>query len=275
MTKPTIAFIGTGNMARAILEGLLSDGYPADSIWATRRQAELLADLADQGVNTTSDNTAAISAADIVVISVKPQMMHETLEELAPAIQARKPLLVSVAAGIDADALERWAGGDLAVIRSMPNTPSLLKRGACGLFANARVSAEQRQSANDIMGAVGMTIWCDTEAGIDQVIAVSGSGPAYFFLMMEKMIEAGIALGMDADAARELTLQTALGAAQMAKKTGVEPAELRRRVTSPGGTTEQAILSFERDNLGETVKRAMTACRDRAVEMTDMLCKEQ
>lgn len=275
MTKPTIAFIGTGNMARAILEGLLSDGYPADSIWATRRQAELLADLADQGVNTTSDNTAAISAADIVVISVKPQMMREILEELAPAIQARKPLLVSVAAGIDADALERWAGGDLAVIRSMPNTPSLLKRGACGLFANAHVSAEQRQSANDIMGAVGMTIWCDTEAGIDQVIAVSGSGPAYFFLMMEKMIEAGIALGMDADAARELTLQTALGAAQMAKKTGVEPAELRRRVTSPGGTTEQAILSFERDNLGETVKRAMTACRDRAVEMTDMLCKEQ
>ena len=275
MTKPTIAFIGTGNMARAILEGLLSDGYPAGSIWATRRQVDLLADLADQGVNTTSDNAVAVAAADIVVISVKPQMMRETLKGLAPAIQARKPLLVSVAAGIDADALERWAGGDLAVIRSMPNTPSLLKRGACGLFANARTSAEQRQSANDIMGAVGITIWCDTEAGIDQVIAVSGSGPAYFFLMMEKMIEAGISLGMDADAARELTLQTALGAAQMAKQTGVEPAELRRRVTSPGGTTEQAILSFERDNLGDTVKRAMTSCRDRAVEMTDMLCKEQ
>lgn len=275
MTKPTIAFIGTGNMARAILEGLLSDGYPASSIWATRRQADLLADLAELGVNTTSDNAAAVGESDVVVISVKPQMMRETLEELAPALQARKPLLVSVAAGIDAVALERWAGGDLAVIRSMPNTPSLLKRGACGLFANTRVSTEQRQSADDIMSAVGITIWCDTEAGIDQVIAVSGSGPAYFFLMMEKMIEAGTALGMDADSARELTLQTALGAAEMAKQTGIEPAELRRRVTSPGGTTEQAILSFERDNLGDTVERAMTACRDRAVEMTDLLCKDE
>ncbi len=275
MTQPTIAFIGTGNMARAILEGLLSDGYPANSIWATRRQIELLADLAEQGVNTTADNASAVAAADIVVISVKPQMMRETLETLAPALQARKPLLVSVAAGIDAAALERWAGGDLAVIRSMPNTPSLLKLGACGLYANERVSQAQRESANQIMSAVGITLWCDGEAGIDQVIAVSGSGPAYFFLMMEKMIEAGVALGMSPDSARELTLQTALGAAEMAKQTGIEPAELRRRVTSPGGTTEQAILSFERDQLGETVERAMTACRDRAVEMTEILCKEQ
>lgn len=272
MTQPTIAFIGTGNMARAILEGLLSDGYPAQSIWATRRQLELLSDLASKGVQTTKDNALAVANADIVVISVKPQMMRETLEGLAPALQAGKPLLISVAAGIDAAALERWAGGDLAVIRSMPNTPSLLKRGACGLFANPRVSAEQRQSAEQIMCAVGITLWCQSEAGIDQVIAVSGSGPAYFFLMMEKMIEAGIALGMDAESARELTLQTALGAAEMAKQTGIEPAELRRRVTSPGGTTEQAILSFERDQLGATVERAMTACRDRAVEMTALLC---
>lgn len=274
MKQPTIAFIGTGNMARAILEGLLSDGYPAASIWATRRQLDLLQDLAEQGVNTTADNASAVAAADIVVISVKPQMMRETLQALAPALQQRQPLLVSVAAGIDAAALERWAGGNLAVIRSMPNTPSLLKRGACGLYANAKVSDAQRASAEQIMAAVGITLWCETESGIDQVIAVSGSGPAYFFLMMEKMIEAGIALGLDADSARELTLQTALGAAEMAKQTGVEPAELRRRVTSPGGTTEQAILSFERDQLGVTVERAMTACRDRAVEMTELLCKE-
>jgi len=136
------------------------------------------------------------------------------------------------------------------------------------------VSSEQRNLAEQIMGAVGITLWCEQETGIDQVIAVSGSGPAYFFLMMEKMIEAGVALGMDPDSARELTLQTALGAAEMAKQTGVEPAELRRRVTSPGGTTEQAILSFERDQLGSTVEKAMTACRDRAVEMTALLCKE-
>ena len=274
MKQPTIAFIGTGNMARAILEGLLSDCYPAACIWATRRQLDLLSDLAEQGVNTTSDNAAAVAAADVVVISVKPQMMRETLEALQPALQSRQPLLVSVAAGIDAAALERWGGGKLAVIRSMPNTPSLLKRGACGLFANANVSSEQKNLAEQIMGAVGITLWCEQETGIDQVIAVSGSGPAYFFLMMEKMIEAGVALGMDPDSARELTLQTALGAAEMAKQTGVEPAELRRRVTSPGGTTEQAILSFERDQLGSTVEKAMTACRDRAVEMTALLCKE-
>jgi len=274
LNQPTIAFVGTGNMARAILEGLLSDDYPSASIWATRRQVELLSDLAEQGVNTSSDNQTAVAAADVVVISVKPQMMRETLQGLAPALQARQPLIISVAAGIDAAALERWAGGDLAVIRSMPNTPSLLKRGACGLYANDRVTDRQRETAEQIMNAVGITLWCENESGIDQVIAISGSGPAYFFLMMEKMIEAGMALGMDACSARKLTLQTALGAAEMAKQTGIEPAELRRRVTSPGGTTEQAILSFERDQLGETVERAMTACRDRAVEMTTQLCKE-
>lgn len=261
-------------MARAILEGLLSNGYPAECIWATRRQLELLDDLHQQGVNTTRDNVEAIAAADIVLMSVKPQMMRETLESLSVALQQTKPLLISVAAGIDAAALERWAGGDVAVIRAMPNTPSLLKRGACGLFANAQVNENQRDSAQQIMAAVGITLWCDTEAGIDQVIAVSGSGPAYFFLMMEKMIEAGIAMGLDPDSARELTLQTALGAAEMAKQTGIEPAELRRRVTSPGGTTEQAIMSFERDALGDTVSRAMNACRDRAVEMTSILCKD-
>lgn len=274
MSQPTIAFIGTGNMARAILEGLLSNGYPAQSIWATRRQVKRLDDLQNQGVNTTDDNAQAVSAADIIVMSVKPQMMRETLAGLEEPIQQGKPLVISVAAGIDVAALERWAGGDVAVIRAMPNTPSLLKRGACGLFANSKVSQSQQNIADQIMSAVGITLWCDTEAGIDQVIAVSGSGPAYFFLMMEKMIDAGIKMGLDANSARELTLQTALGAAEMAKQTGIEPAELRRRVTSPGGTTEQAIMSFERDALGDTVSRAMNACRDRAVEMTHLLCKE-
>jgi len=274
LSQPTIAFIGTGNMARAILEGLLSNGYPAKSIWATRRQVNRLDDLKNQGVNTTDDNAQAVSAADIVVMSVKPQMMRETLAGLEKQIQQGKPLVISVAAGIDVAALERWAGGDVAVIRAMPNTPSLLKRGACGLFANSKVSQSQHDSANQIMSAVGITLWCDTEAGIDQVIAVSGSGPAYFFLMMEKMIDAGIEMGLDADSARALTLQTALGAAEMTQQTGIEPAELRRRVTSPGGTTEQAIMSFERDALGDTVSRAMNACRDRAVEMTQLLCKD-
>lgn len=274
MAQPSIAFIGTGNMAGAILEGLIATGYPVDKLWATRRQLDKLASFAERGVHTTTDNHLAISASDIVVISVKPQMMRDTLTELAPTLQKRKPLLISVAAGISCDSLERWAGGELAVIRSMPNTPSLLKLGASGLFANPRVSDEQKAQASSIAEAVGIATWCDTEEGIDQVTAVSGSGPAYFFLMMEKMIEAAQALGMSPDAARQLTIQTAKGAAEMAAQTGIEPAQLRKNVTSPGGTTEQAINSFEQDQLGEVVLRAMTACKNRAAEMSEQLGKD-
>jgi len=274
VAQPSIAFIGTGNMAGAILEGLMATGYPVDKLWATRRQIDKLASYAERGVNTTTENHLAIEAADIVVISVKPQMMRDTLTELAPTLQKRKPLLISVAAGISCDSLERWAGGELAVIRSMPNTPSLLKLGASGLFANPRVTDEQKAQATSIAEAVGIATWCDTEEGIDQVTAVSGSGPAYFFLMMEKMIEAAQALGMSPEAARQLTIQTAKGAAEMAAKTGLEPAQLRKNVTSPGGTTEQAINSFEHDQLGDVVLRAMSACKNRAAEMSEQLGKD-
>ena len=274
MAQPSIAFIGTGNMAGAILEGLIATGYPVDKLWATRRQLDKLASFTERGVHTTTDNHLAISTSEIVVISVKPQMMRDTLTELAPTLQQRKPLLISVAAGISCDSLERWAGGELAVIRSMPNTPSLLKLGASGLFANPRVSDEQKAQASSIAEAVGIATWCDTEEGIDQVTAVSGSGPAYFFLMMEKMIEAAQALGMSPEAARQLTIQTAKGAAEMAAQTGIEPAQLRKNVTSPGGTTEQAINSFEQDQLGEVVLRAMTACKNRAAEMSEQLGKD-
>jgi pyrroline-5-carboxylate reductase len=274
VAQPSIAFIGTGNMAGAILEGLMATGYPVDKLWATRRQIDKLASYAERGVNTTTENHLAIEAADIVVISVKPQMMRDTLTELAPTLQKRKPLLISVAAGISCDSLERWAGGELAVIRSMPNTPSLLKLGASGLFANPRVTDEQKAQATSIAEAVGIATWCDTEEGIDQVTAVSGSGPAYFFLMMEKMIEAAQALGMSPEAARQLTIQTAKGAAEMAAQTGLEPAQLRKNVTSPGGTTEQAINSFEHDQLGDVVLRAMSACKNRAAEMSEQLGKD-
>ncbi|MGB1172891.1 MAG: pyrroline-5-carboxylate reductase [Marinobacterium sp.] len=274
MAQPSIAFIGTGNMAGAILEGLMATGYPVDKLWATRRQIDKLASYTERGVNTTTENHLAIEAADIVVISVKPQMMRDTLTELAPTLQKRKPLLISVAAGISCDSLERWAGGELAVIRSMPNTPSLLKLGASGLFANPRVTEEQKAQATSISEAVGIATWCDTEEGIDQVTAVSGSGPAYFFLMMEKMIEAAQALGMSPEAARQLTIQTAKGAAEMAAQTGIEPAQLRKNVTSPGGTTEQAINSFEHDQLGDVVLRAMSACKNRAAEMSEQLGKD-
>lgn len=274
MTQPTIAFIGTGNMAGAILEGLIATGYPTDKLWATRRRVELLDHFNQRGVHVTDNNDAAIEASDIVVISVKPQMMQETLKQLAPGIQRKKPLLISVAAGINCGALERWAGGNIAIVRSMPNTPSLVSRGAAGLYANNLVTEQQKVDATSIADAVGISIWCEEEEDIDRVIAVSGSGPAYFFLMMEKMIDAGIELGMSPESARQLTLQTALGAAQMANDTGIEPAQLRRNVTSPGGTTEQAIKSFEADHLDKIVLRAMSACKGRAAELSELLDKD-
>ncbi len=271
---PTIAFIGVGNMARAILEGLLADGYPADRLWVTARHVDKLADLAARGLHASADNDAAIRAADIVVLAVKPQGMQALGEAHRDAVQARKPLLISVAAGISAAALEQWFGGELAVVRCMPNTPSLVQCGASGLYANARVSDAQRAQTEAILAAVGMTLWVEQEAQIDAVTAVSGSGPAYYFLFMEAMARAGEALGLDADTALKLTLQTALGAARMASESELTPAQLRAQVTSPKGTTEQAILSFQQQGLEATVLQAMQACKARAQALSDELCNQ-
>lgn len=268
-----IAFIGAGNMASAIFEGLVANGYPADHIWVTARTEEKLARFAKQGLITSTDNDAAIAACDIVVLAVKPQMMKTLAETHRDAVQQHRPLLVSVAAGISADALEGWFGGDLAIVRCMPNTPSLVQTGASGLYANSRVSEEQRQQTEAILAAVGLTLWVENEAQIDAVTAVSGSGPAYYFLFMEAMAKAGEQLGLDPETAQKLTLQTALGAARMATESPLAPAELRRNVTSPKGTTEQAILSFQQQGIEEMVLKAMTACRDRAESLTEELCK--
>ncbi|MBP0047220.1 pyrroline-5-carboxylate reductase [Marinobacterium sp. AK62] len=272
--QPVIAFIGAGNMARAIIGGLLENGFAASSIWAAEPDAARLEDLAAQGLNTTTDNQAAVAAADIVVLAVKPQIMKTVVNALAGAAQTHRPLFVSIAAGISLDALDRWLGGDAAVVRCMPNTPSLVQTGASGLFANARVSDLQREQATQVLEAVGVALWVQTEAELDIVTAISGSGPAYYFLMMEAMTAAGTRLGLSEETARGLTLQTALGAARMASSSDVDPTELRRRVTSPNGTTERAIKTFQAEGLEAMVEKAMTACRDRAVEMADELCKD-
>ncbi|GGB97562.1 pyrroline-5-carboxylate reductase [Marinobacterium zhoushanense] len=271
---PTIAFIGVGNMARAIIEGLLATGYPADRLWVTARNVDKLSDLGDRGLHATSDNDNAILNADIVVLAVKPQGMQALGETHRASVQQKRPLLISVAAGISAEALERWFGGDLAVVRCMPNTPSLVQTGAAGLYANAKVSPAQKAQTETILGAVGLTLWVEQEAHIDAVTAVSGSGPAYYFLMMEAMAKAGEQLGLDAETALKLTLQTALGAARMASESELSPAELRARVTSPKGTTEQAILSFQAQDYDAMVLKAMTACRDRAQGLSEELCND-
>ncbi|WP_281645303.1 pyrroline-5-carboxylate reductase [Parendozoicomonas sp. Alg238-R29] len=269
--SPTLAFIGAGNMAASIIGGLIKNGWPAQSILASEPAEAKLKQLNSEfGIQTTSDNGHAVTTADVVVMAVKPQIMQKVLEPLAESFQKSRPLLVSVAAGVPESSLNSWAGGNLAIVRCMPNTPALMQLGASGLYANKLVTAEQKELTEQVMNAVGISLWVDTEEGIDDVIALSGSGPAYFFLMMESMIEAGEKLGVPRETAARLVSQTALGAAMMAKESDVDVAELRRRVTSPGGTTEQAILTFEKGGMRELVDNAMTACKGRAQEMAEL-----
>ena len=266
--SPTLAFIGAGNMAGSIIGGLVKNGWPAACIIASEPSEERLQQLSGEfGIQTTSDNHRAALEADIVVLAVKPQIMQVVIEPLEESFQKSRPLIVSVAAGIPEASLNTWAGGNMPIVRCMPNTPALMQKGASGLYANPLVSDEQKKLTEKVMNAVGISLWVDTEEGIDDVIALSGSGPAYFFLMMESMIEAGEKLGVDRETATRLVTQTALGAAMMARESDVDVAELRRRVTSPGGTTEQAILTFEKGGMRALVDDAMTACKGRAQEM--------
>lgn len=272
LSNPSIAFIGAGNMAVSIIGGLVSKGFKPDSIIASDPYPQSLDNLRKLApVRTTDNNNEAIANADVVVLAVKPQVMKPILENLAATAQSHKPLVISIAAGIESRSLDKWLGGNMAVVRCMPNTPALVQTGATALFANAAVSQQQRQLADQILQAVGIALWVDSESQLDAVTAVSGSGPAYFFLVMEAMQAAGEQLGLDADTARQLTLQTALGAARMAISSDVDTAELRRRVTSPGGTTEQALKVFEDQGLKELFNRALTACRDRSEELAKIM----
>ena len=272
MTNKTIAFIGAGNMATSIFGGLLENGWPKQNILATARTQVTLDNIHQEfGIQVTTDNYAAVKSADIVILSVKPQVLKPVLEDLAPALKESRPLLISVAAGITLESLQKWSGTELPIIRSMPNTPCLLRCGVTGLYANALVTEAQKAETDRIFKSVGMAQWVDTEQMIDTIIAVSGSGPAYYFLFMEAMTEMGVKLGLDQETAERLTLQTALGAANMAMQSDVDAAELRRRVTSPGGTTEQAINTFKQGGLESLVEQAMSAAANRAAEMAEQL----
>lgn len=268
-----IGFIGGGNMATALIGGLLAQGYSADSLAVSDPQATLLAQHAANGVQTFTDNQALMAFADIILLAVKPQVMQTVLSPLHASVQNKKPLIISIAAGIPIQALDTWLGGNVAIVRAMPNTPALVLKGAAGLYANVHVGPTQKQQAEKILGAVGVCVWLQEESLIDAVTAVSGSGPAYFFYVMEAMIKAGVALGLDEETARILTLQTALGAADMAIHSDVDPAELRRRVTSPGGTTEQAILQFQAAQLPDIFHKAMQACANRGQTLAEELGK--
>lgn len=255
-------------MASSIIGGLVESGLPANCITAADPYPQSLEQLREIApVRLCSDNATAAEGADIVMLAVKPQVMAEATDSIAPAVQASGAVTISIAAGVTIDSMQSRLGQGAAIVRCMPNTPALLGCGASGLCANAQASAQQREYAQLVLSAVGMTRWVATEQELDAITALSGSGPAYFFLFLEAMIDAGGELGLDPETASQMAMQTSLGAARMALESDVDLAELRRRVTSPGGTTERAIASFEQDGLRDVVSRAMRAAADRAAEM--------
>ena len=265
--QPTIAFIGAGNMSRAILGGMLKNGYPAERISATGRNLDKLQDLAAQGISVSTDNILAVQNSTVIVLAVKPQMMQDLCRSLAPIIQERQPLIISVAAGITAQSIDSWLGGNLAIVRCMPNTPALVQQGASALLANDKVVDAQKEIAEQLIATTGLALWVESEAQLNVVTALSGAGPAYFFLLMESMIAAAVSQGLDQDVATQLALQTASGAATIAQQSALSPAELRRQGTSPKGTTEQAILSFENSGFSNIIKQGMQANIDRSKQL--------
>ncbi len=263
-----IAFIGAGNMASAMIGGLVNNGLQpsqlkaADPIAESRSKIEKLT-----GVATSANNLEVIADANVVILAVKPQQMKTVCQGISATISNRQPLVISIAAGITVEQLERWLGANKqapAIVRCMPNTPALINSGATGMYANSATSTEQRSLARQILESTGIVCEVGNETQLDAVTALSGSGPAYFFFVMEAMKAAGIQLGLEEKTAGELTLQTALGAARMACESDVSPAELRRRVTSPGGTTEAAIRTFEENHLREIFASAMKAADSRS-----------
>ncbi len=270
MNNTTLAFIGGGNMASSLVGGLIADGWDPASIRVADTSAQQLERLSQRfPVTTTTDNRAAIAQADVIVLAVKPQSMQAVAQQLADDINQQQALVISIAAGIRESTLRTWLGANTAIVRTMPNTPAMVQSGATALFANPAVNEEQRSIAESILRAVGVAIWVDDEALMDAVTALSGSGPAYFFLFMEALQKAGCELGLPARTAHLLTLQTAFGAAKMALESTEDAATLRRRVTSPGGTTERAISVLQDGGFEALVSKALQSAAARSRELAD------
>lgn len=264
----TIAFIGAGNMARALIGGLIAHGVDPSTMWATNRSTAKLDSIAkDFAINIATDNNQAAAQADVLVLAVKPNQAAEVCRQLASTIANKQPLIISVMSAVSIEKLLTWLGGDYACVRAMPNTPASIGLGATGLFASMTVSDSQRQQADTIFHAVGITVWLSQESQIDAIVAVSGSSPAYIFLFMEAMQQAAGALGLSSTQAADLVKQTVLGAAQMAAETNVDVTALRKAVTSPGGNTEKAITVFEQGQLRQLVADAMTAACKQSEKM--------
>lgn len=275
MKAATIAIIGAGNMGKSLIGGLIQDGHPADHIWASDVDSEKLAQLKQHySIHTTQDNVEAIKKADAVIFSVKPQHIIDLARNLTELIRQQKPLLISIAAGICTSHLEHCFQEPIAIVRAMPNTPALIGCGATALYANSFVTDQQHQLAESILRAVGLVIWLQEEASMDTVTALSGSGPAYFFLVMEALQKAAEKLGLSHESARLLTLQTALGAARMAIESGLDLEELRKQVTSKGGTTEKGISVLEEKNIRDIFLQTVKSAKLRSEELANVVLKE-
>lgn len=270
----TIAFIGGGNMARSLIGGLIARGRaPNDLIVSDPVASQLEALRSEYGVRAATSNADAVFEADVAILAVKPQDLRAVISAMRDALEAKRPLLISVAAGIRASDIERWAGG-LPVVRCMPNRPALQGCGMTGLFATSGASESHRAAAAEILSAVGATLWLEKEAQMDAVTAVSGSGPAYFFLLIEMMEDAGVALGLPREVSRKLAIETAYGSGLMAREASEPPAILRAQVTSKGGTTEAALKHLEAHEIRPLFKEAIEAASRRSAELARDLGKD-
>jgi pyrroline-5-carboxylate reductase len=284
MKEPIFAFIGGGNMGRCLVGGLIGDGHPCEHLRVSDPDPERLQVLHELfGVRTGNDNRSTIAGADVVILAVKPQVVRAVVEDVAETLRAQGPLVLSIVAGLRTDVLRKWIGSEgigpegigpegigpqVPIVRAMPNTPALVRSGAAALYAETgSVGPGHRNSAESILRAVGSTVWVEDEALMDTVTALSGSGPAYFFLFMDLIERAGVSMGLAPESARLLTLQTAFGAAKMALESETPAAVLRAQVTSPGGTTEQAIKTFQDCGIESIVTRALRAAEARSREL--------
>ncbi|QMU61767.1 MAG: pyrroline-5-carboxylate reductase [Gammaproteobacteria bacterium] len=271
MQNLSIVFIGGGNMGQALVTGLLDNGWNADNIAIVDN---------DQAISTTlnekfshchvyTQSEAALNLADVVVLAVKPQAMQTACEQIATQCQVKRPLIISIAAGILINSIDTWLGGELPIIRCMPNTPALVQAGVTGLFANPEVSIGQRELAYEILNSVGTALWIENESLLDAVTAVSGSGPAYFFYLIEAMMEAGQNLGLNEAQARELTVATATGAAKLISNSDKSAQALRHAVTSKGGTTEAAINTLQQHEMKKIIETAIQNAAKRSQQLSD------
>ena len=269
-----ISFIGGGNMAQALISGLMSCGIKPSLITVADPNSEARGQLAAKGLNTvdpTTDAKAAVIDADIVVLAVKPQVMKAVVSDFADVLD--KQLVISVAAGLSTKILSDMLGGYGNIVRAMPNTPAMIQMGATGLYGTDDISAEQKQLATAVMEASGLVMWVEDEAHMHAVTAVSGSAPAYMFYIIEAMVDGAVALGLDKEQASALAMQTMLGAAKMAMGSEDAPSELRRKVTSPNGTTQAAIESMQANDIGRQIGEAMQACYDRSNALSEEMSK--